>query len=138
MYPSNVKFVYSAAGLVDNEQHTVMMVNAASPLDSTIDRALILTLSTHYDTVTVLLRGDIPDEVTSLKKRNAELLKDIKMATSSLKTTNAELLLETGRLYKTFVDDARPTCADGNCTCETCAGQREWDDKYDTNSGVLK
>ena len=129
MYPSNVKFVYSAAGLVDNEQHTVMTVNAASPLDSSIDRELILTLSTHYDTVTVLLRG--PDEVTSLK--NAELR--IKAATASLKT-NAEL--ETTRLYKTFVDDARPTCADGDCSCEPCAGQREWDDKYDANSGVLK
>lgn len=99
MYPSNVKFVRSGAGLIDNDKHTVMTVDAVTPLDATVDRDLILTLSTHYDTVTVVLKSE--------KKK----------------------------IYK---DDARPTCADGDCSCESCVKQREWDENYDSNTGVLK
>ncbi len=175
MYPSNVKFVYSAAGLPDDDNHTVIMVNACSPIDKAIDRALILTLSTHYDTVTVVLKSEI-DEIATLKEQNALLLKENTRlnyfygytrssewhvsvdynsdldpeSIEDLKKKNAVLINENKilnyHLYKhdkkddkkTYKDDARPTCDEGNCSCETCVAQRAWDESYDANTGVLR
>jgi hypothetical protein len=174
MYPSNVKFVYSADGLPDDDHHTVIMVNAFSPIDKAIDRALILTLSTHYDTVTVVLKSEI-DEIATLKEQNALLLKENTRlnyfyghtrssewhvsadynsdldpeSIEDLKKKNAVLINENKilnyHLYKhdkddkkTYKDDARPTCDDGDCSCETCVAQHAWDESYDANTGVLR
>ena len=101
MYPANVKFVTSSDGLIDDDKHTVVVVNAVTPLDATVDRDLILTLSTHYDTVTVVLKTEKKKPIV-------------------------------------FKDDARPTCEDGDCTCESCASQRHWDEHYDSNTGTMK
>ena len=175
MYPSNVKFVYSAAGLPDDDHHTVIMVNARTPLDKDVDRALILTLSTHYDTVTVVLKTEISAdaiaEIASLKEQNALLRKENtrlnyfyghtrssewhvsaeKIDSDSesiedLKKMNAVLINENKilnyHLYKhekkTYKDEARPTCDEGDCSCESCVAQRAWDESYDANTGVRK
>jgi hypothetical protein len=123
MYPSNVKFVYSSAGLPDDDHHTVIVVNASSPTDEAVDRDLILTLSTHYDTVTVVLK--VP-EIASLKK------------TKILNHENDKHYKNDKTYNKTYTDDARPTCSDGDCLCESCVSQRAWDERYDANTGVLK
>jgi len=179
MYPSNVKFVYSAAGLPDDDHHTVIVVNASNPMDEAVDRALILTLSTHYDTVTVVLKTEISTDsmIAAVKRENALLLKKNKDLNSfygntdsswhtsaeyksgesleDLKHNNAELIKENkilnyhlykqdawkhdARWYKhdKHEDDARPTCSDGDCACESCVAQRAWDESYDANTGVL-
>jgi hypothetical protein len=181
MYPSCVKFVYSADGLPDDEHHTVIVVNACSPLDKSIDRALILTLSTHYDTVTVVLKTEISADsvamIASLKEQNEALLTENKRlnyfyghkdsswhsgeykdgeSLDDLKQKNAVLIQQNKilnyHLYKHdkpqkivepkktyhYADDARPTCDDGDCSCEACVAQRAWDESYDANTGVLK
>lgn len=109
MYPSNVKFVSDSAGLIDNDLHVVVAVDASTPLDASIDRELLLTLSIHYTTVTVVLKKVVEKAVVSDSRA------------------------------KTFADDdARPTCDEDDCTCESCVSTREWEENYDSNAGVLK
>ena len=114
MYPSNVTFASSSAGLIDDDKNTVVVVDAVTPLDAIIDRDLILTLSTHYDTVTVVLK-------------RSEQIPASKPVASAAHTTS-----------KPVADETRPTCEEGDCTCTECEEQREWDNNYDSNTGVLR